>query len=318
MTLRSSADVGFVLLAGYDIMGLITDLDEKLDQVLEQSDGLGAATDEWTDVGMTKFDLSLDGFYDDTLTRTIEALAGEMVMLYALESNTIGDRCVGVNAIRSTINRGPSRDALTKVQIALKSDEGSDRGQISAPHVARTAIGPAQTATDDWGTQAAAVNIAGSSADNPAVITTAAMHLLVTGDTVLIAGHGNNDLNGNWTVTVLTTTTYTVPVDGGISGPSGAGGTSTRTNSKDGAVGYMECDALTLGGATNVVIEIKDSDDDITFANLIAFAAVTAAPDSERGTAAGNVQRYTQTEHEFVGGAPAGQTITFATGLRRI
>jgi hypothetical protein len=318
VTLRSSADVGFVLWAGHDLLGLITDLDEKNEAILEQSDGLGDATDEWSAVGISKFDLSFDGFYDDTLIRLIEALVGDQPMLYSLIGNTIGDRCVGVNAARSTINRGPSRDELTKAQIAFKSDEGPDVGQISAPHVARTAVGPAQTATDDWGTQADAVNIQSSSADNPAQITTAAVHLLVTGDTVVIAGHDNGDLNGIHAVTVINTTVFSVPIDGGVSGPGGAAGTVTRTNSRDGAVGYMQCDALTLDGATNVLIEIKDSDDDITFANLIAFAAVTAAPDSERAIAAGNVQRYTQTEHEFVGGAPAVQTVTFATGLMRL
>ena len=59
MTLRASADVGFVLLAGYDVMGLITDLDEKTEAMLEQSDGLGAASDEYSAVGITKYDLSL-------------------------------------------------------------------------------------------------------------------------------------------------------------------------------------------------------------------------------------------------------------------
>lgn len=317
MTLRSSADVGFVLWAGYDLMGLITGLGEKNEATLEQSDGLGAATDEHSAVGMSKWDLSFDGFYDDTLIQAIEALVGDNPMLYSLIGNTIGQRCVGVNAARSTINRGPSRDALTKAQVVFKSDEGPDVGQISAPHTARTAIGPAQTTTDDWGTQAAAVNIQSTSVDNPCQITTAAVHLLVTGDTVVIAGADDANLNGIHTVTVINTTVFSVPIDGSVGGPGGANGTVTRTNSRAGAVGHMQCNALTLGGATNVLIEIKDSDDDITFANLIAFAAVTVAPDSERKTAAGNVQRYTQTEHEFVGGAPAGQTITFVTGLKR-
>ncbi len=317
MTLRGSADVGFILLAGYDVMGLITSLDEVNEAILEQSDGLGDASDEWSSVGIAKFDLSFDGFYDDMILRAIEAIAGEMVLFYSLVSNTIGDRCVGVNAIRSTITRGPSRDALTKAQIAFKSDEGPDVGQISAAHAAVTTVGPTEGTSDDWGIQAAAVNITSSSVDNPAQITMAAVHGLTTGDTVLIAGHDNGDLNGIFTATVINTTVFSVPVDGSISGPGGAAGTVTLVSSRDGGVGYMQCDALTLDGGTDILIIIKDSDDDITFIDLITFGAVTAAPDSERATVAGQVERYTLTEHEFRGGAGGSRTATFATGFVR-
>lgn len=317
MGLKGSADVGFILYAGYDIMGLITSLEELNAAVLEQSDGLGDDSDEWAAVGVSKWDFSIDGFYDDTILRAIEALAGNQVLFYSLVSNTIGGRCVGVNAPRSTITRGPSRDALTKAQIAFKSDEGPDVGQISAAHGAVTAVGPVEGTSDDWGTQADAVAITSSSADNPAEITMAAVHGLTTGDTVLIAGHDNGDLNGIFTATVINTTVFSVPVDGGVSGPGGAAGTVTLVSSRDGGVGYMQCNALDLDGGTNIVIIIKDSDDDITFGDLITFGAVTSAPDSERATVAGQVERYTLTEHEFTGGAGASRTATFATGFVR-
>jgi hypothetical protein len=317
MTLRGSADVGFILLAGYDVMGLITNLDEVNEAILEQSDGLGDASDEWSAVGISKFDLSFDGFYDDALIQAIEAIAGEMVLFYSLVSNTIGDRCVGVNAIRSTITRGPARDALTKAQIAFKSDEGPDVGQISAAHGAVTAVGPVEGTSDDWGTQAAAVSITSSSVDNPAEITMAAVHGLTTGDTVLIAGHDNSDLNGIFTATVINTTVFSIPVDGSISGPGGAAGTVTLVSSRDGGVGYLQVSALDLDGGTNIVIIIKDSDDDITFNDLITFTAVTSAPDAERATVADQVERYTLTEHEFTGGAGGSRTSTFATGFVR-
>jgi hypothetical protein len=243
MTLRASADVGFVLLAGYDIMGLITDLDEKTEAMLEQSDGLGAASDEYSAVGMTKFDLSFDGFYDDTTIQAIEALTGEQVLMYALLGNTIGLEFIGVNALRSTIARGPSRDGLTKAQIAFKSDEGPERGQVSAAHATVTAQGPVEGTSDDWG--------AGSAP------------------------------------------------------------------STDGGVGYVNCTALALDGGTALQVIIKDSDDDITFVDLITFTAIAAAPAAERKTVAGNVERYTLTEHEFTGASGASRTATFAAGFVR-
>ena len=243
MTLRSSADVGFILLAGYDIMGLITDMAEQTEAVLEQSDGLGASGDEHTAVGMTKFDVSFDGFYDDTLIRLIEALSGEQVLMYSLIGNTIGQQFVGVNALRSTITRGPSRDSLTKAQMAFKSDEGPERGQIGAAHGTVTDVGPTEGTSDNWGV-----------------------------------------------------------------------GNAPSTN---GGVGYVTCTALTLDGGTALQIIIKDSDDDITFVDLITFTAITSAPAAERKTVAGNVERYTLTEYEFTGSAGASRTATFAAGLVR-
>ena len=243
MALRASADVGFVLLAGYDIMGLITDLDEKTEAMLEQSDGLGAASDEHSAVGMTKFDVSFDGFYDDTMILAIEALSGKQVLMYALLGNVIGREFIGLNAVRSTITRGPSRDELTKAQMAFKSDEGPERGQVSAPHATVTAQGPLEGTSDDWG-------------------------------------------SGN--------------------APSTAGG-----------IGYVNVDALALDGGTALQVIIKDSSDDISFVDLITFTAITSAPAAQRKTVAGNVERYTLTEHEFTGGSGGNRTAKFAAGFVR-
>lgn len=49
----------------------------------------------------------------------------------------------------------------------------------------------------------------------PAVMTTVAAHLLRTGDVVVIAGSlGDTVINGTWVVTVLTATTFSIPVTG--------------------------------------------------------------------------------------------------------
>jgi hypothetical protein len=70
------------------------------------------------------------------------------------------------------------------------------------------------------------VAISSSTAANPSVITTAAAHGFVNGDTVAIVGHaGNTNANGGWIVTNLTSTTFSIPVFG-----NGAGtGTGTAT-----------------------------------------------------------------------------------------
>lgn len=71
------------------------------------------------------------------------------------------------------------------------------------------------------------VAISSSTAANPSVITTAAAHGYSTGDQVLIAGHATNTaIAGCWTITVLTTTTFSVPALGNAAG--GATGTATK------------------------------------------------------------------------------------------
>jgi hypothetical protein len=57
--------------------------------------------------------------------------------------------------------------------------------------------------------------IEASTADNPAKITTAAEHGLSTGDWVEISGHLlNTPVNGSWQITVVDTTSFTIPVEG--------------------------------------------------------------------------------------------------------
>ncbi len=64
--------------------------------------------------------------------------------------------------------------------------------------------------------------ITGATNANPIVITTTAAHGLTTGETVTIAGvTGNTNANGTWVVTVLTSTTFSIPAVGNGSYISG-------------------------------------------------------------------------------------------------
>lgn len=72
----------------------------------------------------------------------------------------------------------------------------------------------------------APVAVVSSTAVNPSVLTTA-VHGLSTGDVVEVAGHAvNTTVNGTWPVTVLTSTTFSVPAPG--TGAGGATGTVTK------------------------------------------------------------------------------------------
>lgn len=74
----------------------------------------------------------------------------------------------------------------------------------------------------------AAVNISSSTNDNPSVVTTATPHGRKTGDVVTIAGHlVNTAIVGTWKITVLSSTTFSVPV--AANGVGAATGTVTFT-----------------------------------------------------------------------------------------
>lgn len=87
--------------------------------------------------------------------------------------------------------------------------------------------------------------------------------------------------------------------------------------STDGGTAFLGVSALNLDGATNLTVSIRHSTDDITYADLVTFTVVTAAPFSERKEIAGTINRYTLTRHQFTGVPGAAKTATFATGLAR-
>jgi hypothetical protein len=91
----------------------------------------------------------------------------------------------------------------------------------------------------------------------------------------------------------------------------GVGSTSTN-----GGSAWISMSAITLGGATNVVVKLRDSDDNITFADLATFNPRTTVGD-ERVAIVGTVERYILTQWEFTGSPGGSQTATFTTGLSR-
>jgi len=142
----------------------------------------------------------------------------------------------------------------------------------------------------DYGTQATAVTITSSSVANPTVITTATPHGLVTGDSVVIAGHSGSSpsINAEYTVTVTGASTFTIPVNVTT---GGTGGTMTKTSTNFGASAYLHVFSFT---GTSITVKVQDSADNSTFADLLTFTAATAAG-AERiqsSSATGIVRRY--------------------------
>ena len=87
-------------------------------------------------------------------------------------------------------------------------------------------------------------------------------------------------------------------------------------------IAYLGVSALTLDSATGLAVIVRDSADDITYADAIAFTAVTLVNATERKTLAAasapnDIERYTQVQWEFTGTPGGNQTATFAVGIAR-
>lgn len=246
MAKYSAADVAFVLIGGYSLLAFVTEMPINTEAVLEESHTLGDSWVEQTPVDLARFDLSMNGYYDDDAgasnaawVRISTGTPAAEVACVGLAGNTHGNAFIGFQGVyQATYERVAARGALTKANVTYRGTGQVDEGKI----------------------------------------------LLV---------HG----------TVSTSSANGTALDNGAS-------------SAGGGVGYLQVSALTLGGYDDVVFKIQHSSDNSTYADLITFTAVTAAPNAQRGTSAATVNRYTRYTHAYTG-AGSGQSFIAFVGFKR-
>lgn len=90
----------------------------------------------------------------------------------------------------------------------------------------------------------------------------------------------------------------------------GANSQDNGASSAAGGVGYLHVTAYS--GFTNIIAKVRHSTDDVTYADLITFATVTATT-SERKTVSGTVNRHTAMNLTVSGAGSA----TFMVGFKR-
>ncbi len=134
----------------------LTEIREIREQLAEQVDGLGDATDLWSAVGFATIRLEQDGFYNESVGGLHEALeaADPQVLLYAPVGNVIGRDFVGLSAVRTIYDRLPAKGVHHRARAIYLPTEGAEplgSSFISADLVARTAVGPVVTTTVDSG-----------------------------------------------------------------------------------------------------------------------------------------------------------------------
>lgn len=82
-----------------------------------------------------------------------------------------------------------------------------------------------------------------------------------------------------------------------------------------GLFGFLGVTELTLDAATSVTIKIRDSDDDITYADHITFDNLTSLSDALRAqfkSVGGDTERYIEVTWAFNGTTGGSETVTFA------
>lgn len=301
MSKYGSPSFSVLLADGYNLLAAkVQNFRHKVTAVQQQTNGLGDAMQAHTPTGAKMATLTQDGAFFEDATAGMHAglnsaQGTSRVLSFAHAGNVVGRPFVGVEGTYAMAYEVlAENEKLTKANAQYQVTGQVDRGVILQPHEAKTA---------DWNTESASevdytldpsqqvIPIASNSQANPSVVTTSIPHGLTTGDIVLISGVSGSSptINGQRTVTVLSTTTFSVAVDTSA-GAGGTGGSFVRANSANGGVGYLQVSAAS--GFTNFVGKIRDSADDVTYADLITFDDNVVAPFAQRKTVAGVVDRY--------------------------
>ena len=167
MALIGQPNVAFCLLEGRPLHNVTTTMSDKVSQVLEQTDGLGASTLAFAPVGQFQWEAVLEGFYDTGAGLAQEGLelTGDQVLMYALAGNAIGDPFTGIEGPHGEITTLMERGKFHRTRANFKAHLGPQggahdiilpaalpvRSYVQAPYAIVTDVGPTNLATLDWG-----------------------------------------------------------------------------------------------------------------------------------------------------------------------
>lgn len=304
-----------------DAYSLLASLSESAsmghESITQQTNPFGAGSEEHTPVNVERGMLAVSGGFFDATTDALNSALGSIshavrIVVAGIEGNIIGKHFMGFEgAYTQKYEVMDTKDGLTKANVTYLVSGNSDEGII---------VQNLATFTADWDTKTGgagvtdapvdytldpenrAINIVANTLANPSVVQTSKPHGLTTGQKVLIAGVATSSptINGERTATVVDATHFSVPVNVTT---AGTGGSFVKSNTVAGGVGYLQVPAYS--GFSSVVDKIMHSPDDITYAALITFTTVTAAPPNvntkQRVTVAGTIDRYLSNNGDVTG-----------------
>lgn len=149
-----SDQVGFMLIDGYSVLGVTTELKEEFEAETEETTPFGSSAETHAFTGVTSAKLEQSGFFDDDAGSSNDALvAGNgllRVVCYGVEGNTIGKNFVGFSgALQTKYKRSVKVKELHKASAEYIGSGAMDEGKILHAHGAETAAGNTKSTSVD-------------------------------------------------------------------------------------------------------------------------------------------------------------------------
>lgn len=148
----SSADCAFFLAGGYSLLGDITMLEDEREAIIEDTTVLGLAWEAQSYVGIKRWKLTQEGFYNDVALGHNVAFVtpgASKVVSFAPEGNTLGAKMPSSPTVQGTYKRQIGGKALTKASVTFESEGNHDECKIVAPLAARGAASNTQATSLD-------------------------------------------------------------------------------------------------------------------------------------------------------------------------
>lgn len=156
MTRYGSDDVAFLIANGQNILGDTTQLADSREALTEETTVLGSTWQEHSAVGVKRYTLSQQGFFNDAANRSNAALitpGSSKILCLGLEGNTIGKRMIGAQLVQANYERLISRGALHKANARYEAEGQQDEGRILHALGAETANDDTEATPYDGGAQ---------------------------------------------------------------------------------------------------------------------------------------------------------------------
>jgi hypothetical protein len=306
----------WLLVRGRDISSETYELTEEGENLTEQTNGIHSTMEQHSNIGLAKYTLEASGgTYDDEVGGIVEALQAlgttMQLVMWAMAGEAVGAAVRMIDgAFVAKWKRIAKRVELVKAHAEYVVSGKLLHGALVSGFTVRAGNGHTQAASLDLFSYPLAVAVGLPSVANPTVFTVAAGHGFVNGDVVLIVGTASTPSTlGFFTVTRISDTQFSIPVNVSASGASPGKAIKSTTGLGNGLTADLHLLSLVLGPATNVIVKMRHSTDNITFADVTsgAFAAKTAIG-GERIVATGTINRYVAIQYDGTGAAPTSLT----------
>ena len=275
---------------GYDLSGDIGAIDSAVSSfgVLDDT-GIDKAAIERL-AGLGDGTLTFTSFFNNAVGQAhavLSALNGLAVRGIWAGSATEGDGLAfAISGLMDSypLTRAANGALTAKPSIKGYSGDFPDWGVLAV--LGTDASGTTHHTAIDMGRAGANFTITGNTKANPTVVTTSAPMGLTNGDSVNIVGSNSTvSIDGDWVVSGVSGSTFTVPVDTSGGASAGTSGTVYKTSSRLG--GTITAFLFSIGSGTNYTLQVQSSADNgavDAYANVsgLVTTSLTAAAAESR------------------------------------